>query len=258
MYHDVYTQLDSEVPQSASLYQVSNRCFKEQLRIIRNAGISVVRAQEALRPRPGQAIVLTFDDGWAGTFRNALPLLAEFAFGAVVFVTRDFVGRKGFCDDSMLRAAGQAGVEIGVHGTTHRMLSSCSEEEILAEFRDCRDFLEQTLSKPVHLASLPGGDINGKIIAGARKAGLECLCTSRPGINDNQTPAFRLRRIAIRASTNAKSFERFCHLAVWPEVFRWSLLETPRLLLGMKNYSRLRRAVLDVRSQGPKRELFRP
>ena len=176
----------------------------------------------------------------------------------MIFVTRDFIGRKGFCDRVMLQEAALAGAEIGIHGTTHRMLSALSDEEVFSEFAQCKDFLEQMLSKSVLLASLPGGDINDRIIACALKAGLECLATSQPGINEARTAAFRLRRIAIRESTNSRAMERFCRLCTWREVSRWALLETPRLLMGMKNYSRVRRAILDFKGRGRVREIFRP
>jgi peptidoglycan/xylan/chitin deacetylase (PgdA/CDA1 family) len=258
MYHDVYTQLDSEVPRTAAMYHVSRNSFASQMQMVQESGLRVVRPLEAQEAGPGQALVITFDDGWTGAFRNAVPVLKTHSYPAVIFVTRDFVGRKGFCNPTMLREAAQAGAEIGVHGTTHRMLSALSDEEIFSEFSVCKDFLEQAISAPVRLASLPGGDVNDRIIAGARKAGLKCLCTSQPGVNSNRTSSFRLRRIAIRENTDSQTMKRFCHLAAGREVFRWAVLEMPRLLLGMKNYSYLRRAFVDFRSCGKTREIFRP
>ncbi len=258
MYHDVYATPDPEVPRSAATYHVSKTAFETQMRIIQESGIRITGPDASRSSGAGRALVVTFDDGWAGTFQNALPLMSRYSFPATVFVTRDFVGRRGFCDASMLRDAAQAGAEIGVHGTTHRMLSALSDQEMLAEFTQCKEFLEQTISKPVRLASLPGGDVNDRIIAAAQKAGLECMCTSNPGINSTNTPAFRLRRIAIRENTDNRAILRFCHLAAGPEVVRWALLETPRRVLGMKNYSRLRRVLIDYRSRGKTREIFRP
>jgi peptidoglycan/xylan/chitin deacetylase (PgdA/CDA1 family) len=257
-YHDVYSRPDPHLPWSAAMYHVSQQTFHEQLNAIRQSGVPVLRPQESRQPGPGRAMVITFDDGWAGTFENAVPLLAKYSMPAVVFVTRDFVGRKSFCDRGMLRDAAQAGIEIGVHGTTHRMLSARTEKEILDEFKLCKDFLEQTLSRPVRLASLPGGDLNKCIVDCARKAGLSSLCTSHPGINDSHTSSFALRRVAVRSATDVRTIERFCRLAVRREVFRWAIFEAPRRLLGMKNYSRLRRVMVDFRTRGRVPEIFEP
>lgn len=258
MYHDVHIQSDPEVPRTAAMYHISRSNFASQMQNIQKSGLRVVRPLEAQKADPGQALVLTFDDGWAGAFRNAVPVMKMYSYPSVIFVTRDFVGRRGFCNTAMLREAAQAGVEIGVHGTTHQMLSALSDEDIFSEFSVCKDFLEQAISAPVRLASLPGGDVNDRIIAGARRAGLQSLCTSQPGVNSTRTSAFRLRRIAIRENTDSQTMTRFCQLNTRREVFRWTVLEIPRLLFGMKNYSRLRRAVVDFRSRGKTREIFRP
>ena len=245
MYHDIYAEPNPEVPRSAAMYHVAKDAFESQLKIIQASGLQVALPQEALGPTPGQALVITFDDGWAGTFRHGIPLLAKYSFPAAVFVTRDFVGRKFFCDVSMLREAAEAGIEIGVHGTTHRMLSALGDDELFSEFTLCKDFLEQALSRPIRIASAPGGDSNDFITAAARRAGLDVLATSRPGINGANTSTFQLKRLAIRASTDSRAMERFSNLDVSREAARWTLFQGPRLLLGMKNYHRLRRAVLD-------------
>jgi peptidoglycan/xylan/chitin deacetylase (PgdA/CDA1 family) len=256
MYHDVYTNLDSTLPRSAAAYHVSTKAFELQLQIIKDSGIPVVSPSEAMRAAREQVLVLTFDDGWAGTFQNALPLLEKYSLPAAIFVTRDFVGQRSFCERSMLAYAVQSGVEIGVHGTTHRMLSALSDDEIFSEFSLCKDFLEQIIAKPVHSASVPGGDIDDRIIRGAKKAGLKYLCTSQPGINHPTTHPFRLKRIAIRENTDSKDMGRFCHLSVTLEVFRWRMLEVPRQVLGMKNYSRLQRLLVD--SKATTRNIFQP
>src|SRR5580704_8968452 len=103
MYHDVFVTPDPEVPRSAVAYHVSKTAFETHLRIVSESGVAVTHPEGSRTAGAGRALVFTFDDGWAGTFRNALPLLSRYGFPATVFVTRDFVGRKGFCDPSMLR-----------------------------------------------------------------------------------------------------------------------------------------------------------
>jgi peptidoglycan/xylan/chitin deacetylase (PgdA/CDA1 family) len=202
-------------------------------------------------------VVITFDDGWRGSFRIAVPMLQAMGWKATFFVTRDFVGRKGFCDQQMIRNAVAAGMEIGVHGTTHRMLSGCSTEEIVSEFATCKTFLESIVGAPVVSASLPGGDINHRITSCARAAGLTSLCTSRPGINMVGTSWFTLRRIPVRSTTAGPDIGRYCRYDVTKETIRWAALEVPRSIFGMKNYSRLRRRILGE-SAGHEGEVFNP
>jgi peptidoglycan/xylan/chitin deacetylase (PgdA/CDA1 family) len=252
MYHDVHeAEPDPRLPRSATLYHVARASFETHLAAIRNAGLRVLGASAFLDPPGADAVALTFDDGWRGAFEIAVPLLVREGWKATFFVTRDFVGRPGFCDRTQLVAADRAGMEIGVHGTTHRMLSACGRDEIVREFRACKDHLEELLSRPVEIASLPGGDVNRTIVACAREAGLRLLCTSRPGVNRPRTSPFGLRRVAIKRTTTGADVARYCRFGLGREVITWAMRQAPRSVLGARNYSRLRRRVLGERQGAP-------
>ena len=258
MYHDVCASSPaSDIPASAAAYHVSRDRFAAQIDVIRRSGRRVVTAAEYARGMNEDSVVITFDDGWRGTFDIAVPMLRQAGWPATIFVTRDFLGRKNFADDSALREAAAAGMEIGVHGTTHRMLSSCTREERFWEFRACKEHHEAVLGRAVVSASQPGGDWNAEIVAAARASGLNSLGTSRPGCNNARTDLFELRRIAIKNSTSEADVTRFCSGRTAPEVARWAMLQLPRRLLGMKNYSRLRRILVDERKGGSV-EVFKP
>jgi peptidoglycan/xylan/chitin deacetylase (PgdA/CDA1 family) len=260
MYHDVYrTAPVTGIPRSASLYHVSADAFASHLGAIARSGLRVVPAREWL-DGPGDApdsVVLTFDDGWQGTFDVALPLLAERGWRATVFVTRDFLGRKGFASETVLRDAAAAGMEIGVHGVTHRMLSACSHAEVVEEFRACKDYLECLLGQAVVHASVPGGDATRAVVAGAREAGMRSLATSRPGVNAARTSPYQLRRVAIKDSTAVADIDRYCRLDAGRERARSALLRMPQAILGMKRYSRLRRVLMGTRG-GHDVKVFEP
>ena len=157
----------------------------------------------------------------------------------------------------MLLEAAKAGMEIGIHGATHRMLSSCSRAEVVEEFRVCKDHLESLLGRSVEHASLPGGDLNQTVISCAKEAAIASLSTSRPGLNFRTTSRFDLRRVAIRESSSTADMARHCTFDLGREKARWTLLRMPRLVLGMKRYSRLRRLVLNEPGGDPS-ELFEP
>lgn len=260
MYHDVYDRAPRPgVPASAATYHVSRDRFVAQLDAIQASGHRVVTAGTFVADpaAAGRGVVLTFDDGWIGGFDLAVPLLLERGWRATFYVTRDFVDRDHFCQRATLRAADAAGMEIGVHGVTHRMLSSCSRAEVVAEFRDCKDYLESVLGRPVGHASVPGGDLTPTVAACAREAGLLSLANSRPGLNRARSSPFDLRRLAVKGTTSAADVERYCAFRLAPERMRWGLLQLPRAVLGMKQYSRLRRMVLRERRRDTA-EVFEP
>ncbi len=258
MYHDIY-QKDpvSGIPRSAAMYHVPKDVFTQHLIAIKASGHRVITASESISSSDGETVILTFDDGWRGAFETAVPLLIEFGFKATFFITQDFVGRKGFCDQGLILNAARAGMEVGVHGKTHRMLSSCSRAEIKLELSACKQYLESLLQQPIESASMPGGDWNEIIASSAKEVGLKMLCTSKPGINNPNMSLFNLRRIAIRENTSTADIRRYCNYNVQREVLRWSLLHIPRAALGMRRYTLLRRWILGER-QNMNNELFKP
>lgn len=253
MYHDVHEgQPAADVPTSAAMYHLSRARFVEHVDALRSSGRRIVSVDD---PFVADSVAITFDDGWRGAFEIALPVLAERGIRATYFITRDFVGRPHMADAAMIRGAASAGMQIGVHGTTHRMLSGLSADEIFQELASCRGYLEDLVGQPVLHASLPGGDLNRTIISAARRAGLRSLSTSRPGVNGPRTSAFRLRRMGVKHTTTADDVRRYCRFQVREEELRWLVLQAPRTMLGMKNYSRVRRWILDKSEQS---EVFEP
>jgi len=73
--------------------------FRARMRRLVDSGFTVLPlgpAIEALREGrlPDRAVVLTFDDGWYGIYRHALPVLAELRLPATLYVTTYYVERR--------------------------------------------------------------------------------------------------------------------------------------------------------------------
>lgn len=257
MYHNVHeNSAASDIPVSASMYHVSLSAFTRQIEGLANSGLSCLTAREYLAKSARDSVVITFDDGWKGAFMFAFPILQRLGLKATFFVTKDFCGRKHFFDQSMIRAAVDSGMEVGVHGTSHRMLSDLDIHTIGMEFADCKAWLEDTIQQTVVSASMPGGDWSRKIARIVEQVGLDSLCTSRPGVNDQKTSLYELRRFAIRNDTGDDIVERYYHRSTAMEKLRWSMYRIPQSLLGMKRYSALRRRLLGDMKTG-KTEIFR-
>jgi len=255
MYHDIYeTEVQSGISNSASMYHTSREAFADHLAAIKASGRPVITPREYRNGSTRDSVLITFDDGWRGAFEIGLPLLQSFGWKATFFITRDFVGREPFCDKEMILRAFDAGMEIGVHGTTHRMLLPCSIEEIEWELESCKTFLEKLLGTGSKSASVPGGAISPEIIACAKRLGFKSLCTSNPGVNFSTTSPFTLGRIAIRNKTIQSDIKRYCRYQIGPEIVRWALFGIPRRILGIRNYSALRRWLKGDKTT----ELFQP
>ena len=258
MYHDIYSDITAaHIPRSAAMYHIPKQSFVKHLTTIKESKLSVLTVSELLDRKKRSTISLTFDDGWAGAFNIAMPILKEFGYRCTYFITKDFVGREGFIDEKKIIMAAEAGMEIGVHGTTHRMLSNCSKDEIIWEFTNCKEYLESLTGQKVVSGSIPGGDWNETIVSCASEAGLKIFCNSNPGINLSNTNLFNLKRIPIKENTSDSDIQRYCQYNIYKELIKSALYQIPRRLLGMKRYSNFRRWLLGEKNNSMN-EIFDP
>ena len=257
MYHDLFVdEPERWVPPTAAHYHVSSASFAAQLEVIKRSGLEILTAGEWRPEVRRKSVVLTFDDAWMGSIRLGLPILLDAGFRATYFVIRDFVGRRGFADDSALLEAHRAGMEVGVHGSSHRDLRHCTDAEIRRELGDCQKYLQDLLGAPVISSSAPGGGWNARIAAIAEELGFATLSTSRPGLNDRRTSSHCLRRMSLRRQSTVDDVAKLCRFELGAELWRWRVLQVPRRLMGDRLYTRLRRTLM--RDKEHHEEIFRP
>ena len=198
-----------------------------------------------------KSVAITFDDGYLSNYEIALPLLAAQGATATIFVVTSWVGTKGYCGWSELRALQQAGWSIQSHTRSHPFLSQLSESEVRAELETSKQDLEQHLGTPVVTLSLPNGDYPRKPLDRLiQESGYQWVATSRWGANGlAQVAAREIRRYTVRHHTTAG---QFAHIAggrstsLSPEGLRLSLLSVVRRTLGPKLYQSLRNATLSI------------
>jgi peptidoglycan/xylan/chitin deacetylase (PgdA/CDA1 family) len=119
-----------------------------------------------------------------------------------------------------VRALHAAGMEIGSHGTHHRMLAKLDDDGIRAELAQSRDAIARELGvAPVSLAYPVGGRdaFDDRVVRIARELGYRIACSYLPGVNPARGEDwFALRRIAVERDTGPEMFA--ARLAL-PEVF---------------------------------------
>ncbi len=135
-YADRVTVLEyHDVSDASGAYTITPALFRKQLDKLRSAGANFIRYDQFeayLRgePVPGNAVLVTFDDGYASYTENALPILREYGIPSVNFlITGSLQGDKTgvFLNEEQVREtirreADDGNVAFGCHThASHRM-----------------------------------------------------------------------------------------------------------------------------------------
>jgi peptidoglycan/xylan/chitin deacetylase (PgdA/CDA1 family) len=176
--------------------------FDAQMAWLHEQGYTTMRMDAAARcirgeqPCPAKAVALTFDDGYADAFTDALPVLQRYGFTATFYIISGFVGHPGYMSWEQIGALRDAGMEIGAHTVNHPDLiyeePAVSEYEIVQSKTD----LEQHLGISVASFCYPTGLYNWTVEEQTRAAGYLSATTTRWDSDYSDILALPRRRIS--------------------------------------------------------------
>lgn len=198
-------------------------------------------------PSDPPQILLTFDDGWAGSIDEAAPVLRDHGARALLFVTTGLIGRPLFASAAQLQAVGDA-FEIGSHTVTHPFLNELDESSIRKELAESRFRLEDLLGREVDTISIPNGALDDRVRRIAADVGYRFLFTSEIHANSAATGRRNIGRVAVRHDTSRETIRRWSSGELGAAGQRRAALAWPKRLLGPARYRRLRAWALGERT----------
>ena len=152
---------------------------------------------------------ITFDDGNLSDFTYALPRLQAAGLSAHFFITAGWTGqRAGYMTATELRALHAAGMQVGAHGWSHKLLTACSPAELDVELGDARARLEDILGSTVGTMSLPGGRANARVLRACHAAGFQTIFTSEPKAASAAADGETVGRLNLRNTNTTAWLER--------------------------------------------------
>jgi peptidoglycan/xylan/chitin deacetylase (PgdA/CDA1 family) len=191
----------------ANAWTAPNRIFARQM---------LAEAQRRVRSgRNCRACVsVTFDDGYADNWDQALPLLIREQIPCTYFVaSRHILDGQPFAHDidlgrpltpntpQQIAALAAAGVEIGAHTRHHADLGAVTDEDKLYdELVGSKQDLEEITGKSVRYFAFPFGqhkNLNPDAFAMAKEAGFDGVCSAYGGYNFAGDDPFHLQRIHV-------------------------------------------------------------
>ncbi|MBT2526811.1 polysaccharide deacetylase family protein [Streptomyces sp. ISL-99] len=218
MYHAV----GHRPARAAYALSVSPEAFAEQMELLGERGFTpLTTAQLGAAWRgggklPERPVLITFDDGYEGVHRHALPALAKHGFASTLFVSTGWLRGPydgGGAIDTMLdwdqvRELAAAGAEIGGHSHTHPQMDQLADAELRSETVRCREILTEELgTRPVSFA-YPYGYSSRRVRRTVREAGFAQSLAVGNALAERRQGPYALERVTVRRRTGIEEFER--------------------------------------------------
>ena len=196
--------------------------FRCQVRWLHDMGFGNMRIRdlesiaERNEPLPeNRSVVFSFDDGYEDNYTTAFPILKEFGYTGMFYLTSDFIGTErmfeldkkesGRVEHNRIMNWEQAsrllsdGMEIGSHTMSHAILTSIPEDKARQEIEGSKKALEDKLGVEITSLCYPGGFFDDSHENMARKAGYKSACTADMGIWRGGN-VLRIPRVGVLAS----------------------------------------------------------
>ena len=234
------------------LYDVNFQKFKSHMELLRLLpSLSVMtldtsryteKTRDTRYAQRNTNVVLTFDDGYCSWPRAVLNLLKNFNFRAHFFICIKNLKEGEITKKDIIKLKNN-GMVIGSHSMTHCFLNTLSKKDVFYELNESKKILEDIIQDEVKYFSIPRGIYTKEVIEIAKRAGYKNLFTSEIGINYNQD--FLLKRIPIKRNTKLSDFKDILNgKNVERMAFNQKLKDKAKVLLGIDNYNRLRKALV--------------
>ncbi|MFD3516549.1 polysaccharide deacetylase family protein [Streptomyces sp. NPDC058657] len=202
---------------------VSPEAFAAQMELLDAQGFTPLTTGElgaawrgsraVLPPKP---VLITFDDGYEGVHRHALPVLARYGFRSSLFVTTLWLrgDEEGpgapdtMLDWDQVRRLAAASAEIGGHSHSHPQLDQLDDARLRFEVLRCREIVaDEVGGAPVSFAH-PYGYSSRRVRQAVRDAGFAQALAVNNALADPRQGPFALHRLTVRRSTGIERFGR--------------------------------------------------
>ena len=197
-------------------YGVPARQFRRQLRALRRAGFHFVTLDEVLRSvegtggLPRRPLLVTFDDCFVDLLKDGVPVLRDEQVPAVAFAVAGRIGGSNDWDTAIgapplrlldadgLRALERSGVEVGVHGRTHRPLTALTDDELVEETSGAAAALAALGLRRPRAFAYPHGEHDERVRRRVAAAGLRAAFTVEPGsVRPGEPDRYALHRVEV-------------------------------------------------------------
>ncbi len=223
----LYHSVTSDTSRQPNKWVISRGLFAAHLAYLHEQGyVPITATQLALAmlecgdALPAKPVVISFDDGLADFYTDALPELMSYAFVATLYITTGFVGRANpwirssrWSYHPMLTWAqidelSAAGIECGAHSHTHPNLDLLPPAQAYNEIFRSKAILEEHLGRSVTTFAYPHGYYNRRVRGLVEQAGYFSACAVKHALSATDDDRFALARVIISANTDVPCLDK--------------------------------------------------
>ena len=160
------------------------RNFVKQMDLLVDKGIKSLILGESMG-EVNQYCLLTFDDGHKSNMWAAEELRKRGLTGYFYVIKDLSLNNSAYLCEDEIRQIHTMGHKIGVHGKNHGWWTKKSSEQLVAELRETKTWIEDVTGSKCITCSAPGGDINRNVVRTIQSnlPDLTYIRTSRQGVN---------------------------------------------------------------------------
>jgi peptidoglycan/xylan/chitin deacetylase (PgdA/CDA1 family) len=194
---------------------VTGSDFAGQMNRLRELGYHAVTQQQLWDAwhegglLPSKPVVISFDDGYQGVYKRALPVLRRLGWPGVVNLEVKVLRQpeQGGLTPAMVRGLVRAGWEVDSHTINHVDLTKVSPETARYELSASRAQIRKRFGVPVNFFCYPAGKYDAAVEDLVRQAGYLAATTVDPGLARPDEP-YALKRVRIDGVDGVDGFER--------------------------------------------------
>ncbi|GMV45425.1 MAG: polysaccharide deacetylase [Pseudomonadota bacterium] len=171
---------------------------------------------------PPHAVLLTFDDGYAGLHEHVLPVLAARGWPAAVFLVSALIGAhdrwaagadtrggpRALLARAQIDEMARHGFDFQSHSRTHSDLTTLDAARLHEQVAGSRRELEDLLGRAVDGFAYPYGRCDEAARAAVAQAGYRIAYSVRSGFNRPGGDALAVRRLDITGGDKPARFGR--------------------------------------------------
>jgi peptidoglycan/xylan/chitin deacetylase (PgdA/CDA1 family) len=214
----LYHAVSDDPPEWLAPWSLPPDDFAAQLDAILSLGCTpltvseLVDARDAGTALPDQPVLVTFDDGYMDTVKEAAPAMAHRGIASTVYVTTGAlagrptavglkIGPATMLEWQQLGELEAMGIEVGAHAHTHAQLDTLGRDHVRWEVQLPKQLLEDHLGHRVRSFAYPHGYSSPSVRRTVADAGYDSACGVRNALSSPTDDRFSLARLTVMRTT---------------------------------------------------------